>query len=326
MLIRTQTALSPTTHPGLPANLDDLVGQARAFKAAARSERTRAAYDADWADFAAWADDHDLVALPADPAVVALYLTERASTHAASTLTRRVAAISVRHQDHGLDSPTHHPEVRAVLGGIRRTTGTAPRRVAPASIGDIRRMVAHLPDTAIGNRDKALLLTGFAGAMRRSEIVALNVGDLDDCDEGLRVTVRRSKTDQEAKGRQIALPFGTDSQTCPVRAIGGWLQEADISRGAIFRPVDRHGNVAPGRLTDRSVANVVKRAAQGAGLDPAEFSGHSLRAGFATSAAAAGATEREIANQTGHRSMVVLRDYIRHGSLFTDNAATKLGL
>lgn len=136
-------------------------------------------------------------------------------------------------------------------------------------------MVAHLPETSIGHRDKALLLTGFAGAMRRSEIVAHNVGDLDDCDEGLRVTLRRSKTDQEAKGRQIVLPYGTDPQTYPVRDLQGWLDEADIARRAIFRPVDRHANIATGRLTGRSVANIVKRAAQRAGLDPAQFSGHS---------------------------------------------------
>ena len=257
---------------------------------------------------------------------MALYLTERAGTLAPSTLNRRVAAISVRHQDHGLDSPTHHPEVRAVLTGIRRTTGTAPRQVAPASIGDIRRMVAHLPDTTVGGRDKALLLVGFTGALRRSELVALNVGDLKGRDEGLRVRIRRSKTDQEAKGREVALPYGTDRLTCPVTAVREWLDHADITRGPVFRAVDRHGNVAATRLSDRSVANIVKRSAERAGLDPAQFSGHSLRAGFATTAAANGANERQIANQTGHTSMEVLRGYIRRGSLFTDNAATRLGL
>jgi integrase len=142
----------------------------------------------------------------------------------------------------------------------------------------------------------------------------------------LRVTIRRSKTDQEASGRQIALPYGSDPQTCPVTALRAWLEHAGITRGAIFRGVDRHGNVSTKRLSDRAVADVVKRAARGAGLDPEEFSGHSLRAGFATTAAAAGANERQIANQTGHTSMEVLRGYIRHGSLFTDNAATTLGL
>ncbi len=258
--------------------------------------------------------------------MVALYLTERADTLAVSTLERRMAAISVRHQEHGLDPPTHNPEVRAVLTGIRRTKGAATRQVSPASIGEIRRMVAHLPGTTIGVRDKALLLVGFAGALRRSELVALNVGDLKDRDEGIRVTLRRSKTDQERKGRKVALPYGHDPQTCPVTAMRAWLERAGIEQGAVFRSVDRHGNISAARLSDRAVANVVKRAAEGAGLDPAEYSGHSLRAGFATTAAAAGANERQIANQTGHQSMEVLRQYIRHGSLFTDNAATRLGL
>ena len=258
--------------------------------------------------------------------MVALYLTERAETLAPSTLNRRMAAISVRHQDHGLDSPTHNPEVRAVLTGIRRTTGTAQRQVTPASIGEVSRRVAQLPDTTVGTRDKAVRLVGFAGALRRSELVALSVGDLKGRDEGIRVTLRRSKTDQERKGREVALPYGSDPQTCPVTALRGWLDHAAITRGPIFRSVDRHGNVSTARLSDRAVANIVKRAAEGAGLDPTEFSGHSLRSGFATTAAAAGANERQIANQTGHTSMEVLRRYIRHGSLFTDNAATRLGL
>lgn len=316
----------PVEAAQVPARVEDLVDQARTFKAAARSARTRAAYDGDWSDFAAWAADHDLVALPADPAVVALYLTERATTLSPSTLSRRLAAISVRHQDHGLDPPTRHPEVRAVMTGIRRSVGVAARQVAPAGIGEVRRMVAHLSETTIGVRDRAVLLVGFAGALRRSEVVALNVGDLTDRDEGIRITLRRSKTDQEAKGREVALPYGTDPQTCPVTALRTWLEVAAITRGAVFRGVDRHGNIATTRLSDRAVATIVKRAAERAGLDPADYSGHSLRAGFATTAAANGANERQIANQTGHTSMEVLRRYIRHGSLFTDNAATRLGL
>lgn len=200
--------------------------------------------------------------------MVALYLTERAETLAPSTLNRRMAAISVRHQEHGLDSPTHHPEVRAVLTGIRRTKGTAAREVYPASIGEVRRMVAHLPATTIGIRDKALLLVGFAGALRRSELVALNVGDLKTRDEGIRVRLRRSKTDQERKGREGAVPDGTGSQTCPVSALRLWLNHAEITRGAGFRSVDRHGKRLDCPPSDRAVANIVKRAAEGAGARP----------------------------------------------------------
>lgn len=230
------------------------MGQARTHAAASRSDRTQAAYAADWADFAACADDDGLDALPADPAVAALYLSERSDTLAVSTLSRRMAAISVTHQEHGLDSPTRHPEVRAVATGIRRTNGTAPRKVTPASIGEIRRMVGPLPDTTIGVRDRALLSLGFVGALRRSELVALNVGDLTDRDEGLGVTIRKSKTDQEQAGRRVALPGGSDPQTRPVTALQAWLDRAEIGRGAIFRGVDRLSGSRPPRQRRRQTA------------------------------------------------------------------------
>jgi integrase len=212
------------------------------------------------------------------------------------------------------------------MKGIRRSLTVAQREAAPAVIGEVRRMVAHLPRDIAGTRDRALLLVGFAGAMRRSELVGLDVTDITHRDEGLAITIRSSKTDQEGAGRQVAIPIGRDPETCPVRALQGWLDAAGIEDGPVFRPIDRHGNVSPDRLSDRAVALIVKRSAEGAGLDPSLYSGHSLRAGFATTAAANGASERAIANQTGHKSMEVLRRYVRHGSLFTDNAATMLGL
>lgn len=257
--------------------------------------------------------------------MLALYLTDRATALKPSTLTRRMSAISVVHQEAGHLSPAHDPRVRTILSGIRRTHGTAPDQAKPATIGDIRQMVAHLSDTTIGIRDRALLLVGFTGAFRRSELVALNVGDLDEREEGYAITIRRSKNDQEAKGRRIALPFGSDHHTCPVSALRSWLDHAQLERGAVFRSIDRHGNIAS-RLSDRGVALVIKRTAERAGLDPEGFSGHSLRAGFATTAAANGASERQIAHQTGHRSMDVLRGYVRHGGVFIDNAASMVGL
>ncbi len=186
-------------------------------------------------------------------------------------------------------------------------------------------MLAHLPDTMIGTRDRALLLVGFAGAFRRSELVAIDIADLQSREEGIVVTVRRSKTDQEAAGRHVALPLGRAHHSCPVRAIDVWRRAVGISEGPLFWSIDRHGRVG-GRLTPAAVNLIVKSAARGANLDAEMLSGHSLRAGFATTAAAAGASERAIAAQTGHRSMNVLRRYVRHGSVFTDNAATQLGL
>jgi site-specific recombinase XerD len=306
--------------------LRDLADAAVGFANANRSAATERAYLSDWADFSRWADAHQLVALPAQPETVALYLTHLAATHRPSTIGRRVASISIMHRRNGFDTPTTSPAVREVLKGIRRTLKTAQRQAAPATIGEIRRIVAHLSDDLLASRDRALLLVGFAGALRRSELVALDLDDLCDRPEGIVATVRCSKTDQEGEGRDVAIPYGRDSETCPVTALRTWLGRSAISAGPVFRSVDRHGNVSRHRLSDRAVALMVKRRVREAGLDPTSYSGHSLRAGFATTAAANGATERAIATQTGHQSMEVLRRYIRMGTIWSDNAASSLGL
>jgi len=182
------------------------------------------------------------------------------------------------------------------------------------------------PTSLIGVRDRALLLVGFAGAFRRSELVSLDVADVAFGADGLIVQLRRSKTDQEGEGRKVGLPFGSNPLTCPVRAVRAWLDVAVIVRGPIFRPVDRHGNVAGTQLTDQSVALVVKRCAKAAGLDPRRYAGHSLRSGLATAAAMADVSERAIMAQTGHKSLPMVRRYIRDGSLFRRNAAAAVGL
>ena len=187
-------------------------------------------------------------------------------------------------------------------------------------------MVAHLPRDAAGTRDRAVLLVGFAGAMRRCELVGLDVADLQPRDEGMVVIPSVSKTDQEGQGRRIAPAYGTDPETCPVTAVRAWMEMAGINEGSVIRSVDRHGNIGAGWLDAKAVSLIVKRAAQRAGMDPTSYSGHSLRAGFVTSAAVNGASERAIAAHTGHRSMEVLRGYVRHATVFTDNAATMLGL
>jgi integrase len=310
----------------LPAPLDDLVDEARGFARASRSDATRRAYASDWADFLEFCRRHDFASLPADSAAVALYLTGLARTHRPSTITRRAAAISVEHQRNGFESPTAGRAVREILSGIRRTLGTAPREAAPARIGEIRRMVARLPDSIAGCRDRAVLLVGFASAMRASELVAVEVEDLEYRPEGLVIRKRRSKTDQEGAGALVPIFYGTDPETCPVLALKKWLAAAAIESGAVFRSVTRHGGVGSDRLTPRAISLIVKRAVQSAGLEPDSYSAHSLRAGFVTTAAANGASERAIAAQTGHRSMEVLRRYVRHATVFVDNAANDLGL
>ena len=177
------------------------------------------------------------------------------------------------------------------------------------------------PETLRGIRNRALLLLGFAGALRRSELAVLTVDDLERTSDGFVLTLKRSKTDQVGEGRIIGIPYGTHPSRCPVRAIDAWLAEAAITEGPLFRAIDRHGNVGEAAISDRAVALVIKEAALAVGEDPDRFSGHSLRAGLATSSAEAGVPEHIIQDQTGHTSSTMLRRYIRRGSLFRENAA-----
>lgn len=289
-------------------------------------ENTRRSYACDWSDFRSWCQKRSRVALPASPETVALYLTARSRTHKVSSLSRRLTVIGKVHRACGTDSPTAHERVRRLWRGILREKGAAPERKAPVLTADLRKMIALLDKDLAGIRDRALLLFGFAGALRRSELVALNLGDLQLTDAGIIVTVRRGKTDQAGRGRKIGIPHGQYEATCPVKAMLAWIRAAEVSRGPLFRKVNRHGQLEGARLSDKSVALIIKRAMKRAGFRPAEFSGHSLRAGLATSAAIAGADERSIQNQTGHASLKVLRTYIRDGSLFRNNAASKAGL
>ena len=306
--------------------METLFESARTFRSATRADSTLRAYESDWADFTSWCASHEMTALPADPLAVTLYITDQAATRKPSTITRRLAAISVVHQRAGAPSPTADIRVREVMRGIRRALGTAPREASPLIIGDLRRICDRLPDTTIGVRDRAVLLVGFAGALRRSEIVGLDHAHLTRREEGLVAVLRRSKTDQEGASRRVALPHGHEPSTCPVRAVERWLELAQIAEGPVFRAVDRHGRIGITRLSAETVTKIVKVAVTLIGTDPDTYSGHSLRAGFATTAAANGASERAIAAQTGHASMNVLRRYVRHGSLFTDNAVTAVGL
>jgi len=190
-------------------------------------------------------------------------------------------------------------------------------------VDDVRSMVAELGDSAIDVRDRALLLVGFAGALRRSELVALDVADVAFEKQGVVLALRRSKTNQEGNDERIAIPYGSDCTTCPVRALQAWLELVDD--GPLFRSIDRHGNVG-GRLSDHSVALVVKKLANVAGLDAAKVAGHSLRSGFATSAARAGKSEAAIMRQTRHKSVTVARRYIRQGTKWDDHAGHGIGL
>jgi site-specific recombinase XerD len=303
-----------------------LVSEAEAFASASMAPATRRAYASDLAAFGGWCRGLGLEPLPAAPGIVAAYLGHLASEgRKASTITRAAAAIATAHKAAGLASPTASAEVTRTLQGIRRTIGCAPRRVAPLEVADLRRMAAVCGEGLQAVRDRALLVVAWAGAFRRSEVVGLEVADLDWCRDGVVVTLRRSKTDQTGEGRQVALPYGSDPATCPVRTLQAWLEASGVQAGRVFRSITRHGGIGAA-LSDRAVAEIVKARAASVGIDARRVAGHSLRAGFVTSAARAGRPLDSIMRQTGHRSTATTLGYIRRASLFDDNAASGLGL
>jgi site-specific recombinase XerD len=289
---------------------------------------TRRAYLGDWRHFAAWCERHRRQALPAEPEAVALYLADYADRYAVSTLTRRLVSIAQVHVSSGHDSPTRDRAVRDAMRGVRRRRGTAQQGKAPLLAEDVRRLVDATPaDTTQGKRDRLILLLGFATARTSSTLRAESSERLSAVAEGLVVTVRRSKTDQEGRGRRIGVPKGGTPEYCPAEALRAWLSATGIRKGPLLIRIDRHRRMLLGqRLSGEGIAIVVKRAALRAGLDPAPYGGHSLRAGLATSAAIAGASYAEIKKQTGHKSDRVLERYIRDADLFRTNAAKTAGL
>jgi len=311
---------------GISGALAPIVESANRYVRAARSPRTRHEYDRQWRQFVAWCASADLPALPAAPGTVALYLTDLADNgRKVSTLAQALAAISQAHKKAGLESPRKSGAVQETWKGIRRSLGTAPRRVEPVEVALLRKMVDSLPDSLRGARDRAVLCLGLAAALRRSELVALDVADLDFTDDGLVVTIRKSKTDQEAEGDKVGVPYGSNRATCPVRSLQAWIKSAEITEGAVFRSVTRHSRVG-GRLNGIDIARTIKRAAESAGIDPAEYSGHSLRAGLATSSAKEGKSDRAIMRQGRWKSHSSFVRYVRHANLFEDNAAAGIGL
>ncbi len=306
--------------------MQQVLEKAREYTKQSKAANTTRSYRSDWRHFTQWCQERALSPLPAEGETVALYLADWADRRKTSTLQRRLSAISQAHQAAGYDSPTHAHVVRSVWAGIRRSKGSREEGKDPILVEDLRRIVLALDNTLTGKRDRALLLIGFAGGFRRSELVSIDCEDLQTLPRGIAIHLRRSKTDQEMHGEKVGIPRGSRRETCPVLALEEWLQEADIHSGPVFRPINRHGQVRNRRLSDRSVALIVKKAAESIGLDPRRFAGHSLRSGIATSAAMAGKDERSIMKQTRHKSTHMVRRYIREGELFSDNAASDLGL
>ena len=324
---------------------------ARRFAEHARSENTRRAYASDWNDFRDWCRSRDLSALPATNETVALYIASRAETGPddengrstvglkPKTLERRLAAINGVHRLSEFPAPASRRDepLHSVWTGMMRLVGGSVDKVAPALPAELRAMIDYLPRddggsfTLRSKRDRALLLLGFAGALRRSELVGVEASHVQYSSDGIRLFIPRSKADQEGRGAVLGIRYGEDAMTCPVRALQAWMHAVRQITGQgvvgpLFRKVDRWGNLGIDALRPLAVASVIKRSAQAAGLEPSLYSGHSLRAGFATQAARAGKHERAIMRHTRHKSEKVLREYIREGALFDDNPTDGIGL
>ena len=322
------------------------------YRAAAHAPNTTRAYDADWRHFAAWCERQAVEPLPAPPRAVARYLTALVDGARApdgtwverprslATLARRLATIRQYHRAAGHAFDGRDPVLRDTWRGIQRAHAAPPRNKVPTVTEILRSWLRALPDTTAGIRDRALLLIGFAGAFRRSELVAIDVADCAWHTDGLIIMVPASPSTPNGPSVEIGLPYGAHAETCPIRALAHWLAIADIGEGPLFRPVTRHGSILPQRLSDRAVALVIKRTVEAArdtaraqgnavladSLDPARFAGHSLRAGFIVSAAAAGVSERDIMRHTRHKRADTLLKYVQHAALFRRNAAAQVGL
>jgi integrase len=294
--------------PAIPHSIRHYVEQAL-------SHNTRKAYAADLAHYHTWGG-----IIPTSAEGVASYLTTHADTLSIATLRRRLVAISKAHTMQGYPDPAKSELVRLTMRGIRHVHGKPQAQVAPLVKEDVIVMLSHIPEGVKGMRDRAMLLLGFCAALRRSELAAIRIEDIAFTTQGIVLTIPRSKTDQRGEGRKIGIPRGR-GRICPVQAVADWLVHLGAAEGAVFRQVNKAGAIVSGSFSDRSVANIIKHYARKAGLNASCYSGHSLRAGLATSAAQHGISTWKIRAQTGHKSDAMLARYIRDGDMFTGNAA-----
>ena len=282
------------------------------------SMNTRKAYRADLSHFFDWGGE-----LPASADLVARYLADHADTLAPSSLARRVATLSKAHDAKGWLNPCRSEIVRATMRGIKRVRGTAQNQARPLLREDLFILLDALGDDPRSQRDRALLLNGWAGGFRSSELVGLDLADIEKVREGLVLHLRRSKTDQSGQGRKIGIPLGR-TRHCPVTALSIWVDALRKDEGPIFPSVDRHGNVQPYRLRSDAISTILRNRLTMARIDPEGYSGHSLRAGLATSAIKAGVPTHKVRAQTGHASELMLSRYVRDAGLFDGNAAGEL--
>lgn len=314
--------LTTIDSPNVPKTLEKPLAEARAFVEASVPENTRRAYAADWALFSDWCEEKGVSNLPSSPAVIAAFIADESKGSKPSTLRRRMAAIRKVHQTAGHPNPCDAEAVRATMKGIERSYGVAQMGKAPATLAAIEKMVnSCAPNTLEGLRSRAILLIGYAGAFRRSELAALTMDDLKWSDEGVVITVRRSKTDQRGKGLVKAIPYVRDGGLCAATALRVWLTAARIDSGPVFRAFNRVGAPKPTPISDHAVAVIVKTCAGRCGYDPSVFSGHSLRAGHVTEARSRGIADASTMATTGHKRVETLDGYDRRENAFQKTSA-----
>jgi len=294
-----------------------------------KANNTVRAYKSDFIDFGLFCVQNGFKSLPSEPKIVSLYLTHLSVKNAKmSTLKRRLVSIGVIHKLKGHYLDTKHPSIIENIMGIKRRKGSYQKSKKPLLISSLKaiiNVIDHQKKEEIKKfRDRSIILIGFSGGFRRNEIVSLDYDDLDFVSEGLKINLRRSKTDQFGKGLTKALPYFDNSQYCPVVSLKNWIEISKISSGPVFRRFIKGSKLSENRLTDQTVALLIKEYLQLAGIDSKNYSGHSLRSGFATSAAESGAEERSIMAMTGHKSTEMVRRYIKEANLFKNNALNKL--
>jgi len=294
-----------------------------------KSHNTIRAYNSDFKDFELFCVKNGFKSIPSDPKIVSLYLTYLSTKDSKmSTLKRRLVSISVIHRLKGHYLDTKHPSIIENIMGIKRRKGSIQKGKKPILISNLKNIINVIDDIKEDEikrlRDRSIILIGFSGGFRRNEIVSLDYDDLDFVNEGLKINLKKSKTDQYGEGSIKALPFFDNPNYCPVKSIQKWLDYTNIVSGSVFRRLNKGSKLSENRLTDQTVAILIKKYLQLAGIDSKNYSGHSLRSGFATSAAESGAEERSIMAMTGHKSTEMVRRYIKEANLFKNNALNKI--
>ena len=294
-----------------------------------KANNTIRAYKSDFRDFGLFCAQNGFKSLPSEPKIVSLYITHLSSKGIKmSTLKRRLVSIGVIHKLKGHYLDTKHPVIIENIMGIKRRKGSIQKGKKPLLINNLKKIINAIDEDNTENikkfRDRSIILMGFSGGFRRNEIVSLDYDDLDFVNEGLKISIKRSKTDQFGEGSVKGLPYFDNTQYCPVLSLKNWIEISRIRSGPLFRRFSKGTKLSEKRLTDQTVALLIKKYLKIAGIDSKNYSGHSLRSGFATSAAEAGVEERNIMSMTGHKSPEMVRRYIKEANIFKNNALNKI--